>query len=200
MSAIKRFFGPSRSEIWNRLCTEIGAEYVKGGFWKGDLVRATANDWTVILDTYFCHASKQTYTRLRAPFTNRDQFEFQIYRRGFFSDLAKRLGMQDIEVGHPDFDRDFIVKGSNESKLRQLFENARIREFVSAQPRIDFKIETGEPRPGSIESEAELKFTSVGVIKDVDRLKQLFDLFAETLDQLNRMGTASPPPTEGART
>ena len=145
-------------------------------------------------------SEKERVGKIAAAFPHRDQFEFQIYRRGFFSDLAKRLGMQDIEVGHPDFDRNFIVKGSNESKLRQLFENARIREFVSAQPRIDFKIETGEPRPGSIESEAELKFTSVGVIKDVDRLKQLFDLFAETLDQLNRMGTASPPPTEGART
>ncbi|MEI6196031.1 MAG: hypothetical protein WCS42_17055, partial [Verrucomicrobiota bacterium] len=29
-----------------------------------------------------------------------------------------------------------------------------------------------------------------GVIKDVERLKQLFNLFAETLDELCRMGAA----------
>ena len=36
----------------------------------------------------------------------------------------------------------------------------------------------------------ELHFQVTGVIKDVDRLKQLFALFAETLDELCRMGSA----------
>ena len=36
----------------------------------------------------------------------------------------------------------------------------------------------------------ELQFTCHGVIKDVQRLKLLFTLFAETLEQLCRMGTA----------
>jgi hypothetical protein len=35
----------------------------------------------------------------------------------------------------------------------------------------------------------ELHFQVVGVIKDVDRLKSLFDLFAAVLDQLCRMGS-----------
>lgn len=36
----------------------------------------------------------------------------------------------------------------------------------------------------------ELYFEVVGVIKDVERLKELFDLFSETLDELCRMGSA----------
>ena len=36
----------------------------------------------------------------------------------------------------------------------------------------------------------ELHFTVVGIIKDIDRLKLLYELFAETLDQLCRMGAA----------
>ena len=36
----------------------------------------------------------------------------------------------------------------------------------------------------------ELHFKTVGVIKDVERLKLLYELFAETLDQLCRMGAA----------
>jgi hypothetical protein len=35
-----------------------------------------------------------------------------------------------------------------------------------------------------------LQFQVTGVIKDVERLRQLFDLFAETLDQLCRIGSA----------
>lgn len=33
-------------------------------------------------------------------------------------------------------------------------------------------------------------FLVTGVIKDVERLKRLFELFAETLDELCRMGSA----------
>jgi hypothetical protein len=40
----------------------------------------------------------------------------------------------------------------------------------------------------------ELHLTVVGVIKDIERLKLLFDLFAETLDQLTRMGAADARP------
>jgi hypothetical protein len=36
----------------------------------------------------------------------------------------------------------------------------------------------------------EMYFQVTGVIKDVERLKQLFYLFAETLDELCRMGSA----------
>jgi hypothetical protein len=36
----------------------------------------------------------------------------------------------------------------------------------------------------------ELQFTVIGVIKDVERLKLLFELFSETLDQLCRIGSA----------
>jgi hypothetical protein len=36
----------------------------------------------------------------------------------------------------------------------------------------------------------ELHFQVVGVIKDVDRLKSLFDLFAAVLDQLCKIGSA----------
>lgn len=33
-------------------------------------------------------------------------------------DIAKRLGLRDIEVGDPDFDRDFVIQGNDEEKLR----------------------------------------------------------------------------------
>jgi hypothetical protein len=43
----------------------------------------------------------------------------------------------------------------------------------------------GQGFPSNVD---ELYFQVTGVIKDVGRLKQLFDLFAETLDELCRMG------------
>ena len=99
----------------------------KGGA-KGDKVQVTHDEWTITLDTFAVSTGKTTvvYTRLRAPYINPDHFRFTIYRRGFFSDIAKWIGMQDIEVGHEDFDRDFIIKGTEEGKLRALFDFAQL--------------------------------------------------------------------------
>jgi hypothetical protein len=112
MGVLRSIFGPSREEIWRALSDQIGARYVEGGFWKGDKVQATHGPWTVTLDTYTVSTGKVTivYTRMRAPYVNPDGFRFTVYRRGMFSDIATRLGMQDVEVGHEAFDRDFVIK------------------------------------------------------------------------------------------
>ena len=194
MNTLRKLFGPSKEEIWRQLSSETGADYVQGGFWKRDKVQATHDEWTITLDTYAVSTGKTTmvFTRLRAPYVNPDHFRFTIYRRGLFSDIAKWLGMQDISVGHENFDRDFIIKGTEEGKLRALFDNPRLRELIAAQPQIHLTVKDDEGWLGTAfpADTDELCFHVQGIIKDVKRLKLLFELFAETLDQLCRIGSA----------
>ena len=191
---MRRWFGPSKKEIWRQLSAEINARFIEGGVWKADKVEATHDEWVVTLDTYAVSTGKAViiFTRMRAPYVNSDGFRFNIYRRGFFSAAGKMLGMQDVEVGFPEFDDDFIIKGSDESKLRQLFANARLRELVAAQKDIHFSVKDDEGwfGPKFPEGTDELAFVVAGVIKDVERLKQLYELFSTTLDELCRMGSA----------
>jgi hypothetical protein len=196
MSFWKKLFGPSLDEVWGQLCREIGAEFVDAGFWHGGRkVQAHVKDWTMTLDTFTVSTGKSstTYTRIRTPFVDEGGFRFTVSRSGFFSELGKRwFGMQDIEVGHAEFDRHFIIQGTDEARVRALFANARIRELIQAQPQISFGIKDtegwfGAKFPDGVD---ELYFVVVGVIKDVARLKTLFDLFAETLKQLAQMDTA----------
>ncbi|MEW6156997.1 MAG: DUF3137 domain-containing protein [Verrucomicrobiota bacterium] len=194
MTTLRKWFGPSKREIWQQLCQQTGGTFVQGGFWKGDKVQATHGDWTITLDTFAVSTGKVTivYTRMRAPFVNPDGFRFTIYRRGFFSGIAKFLGMQDISVGDADFDRDFIIKGTHENRVRSLFESSRLRELIGAQPQIHLTVKDDEGffGPDFPPGTDELCFHVVGVIKDIERLKQLFEMFAETLDQLCRIGSA----------
>lgn len=194
MGAFRRFFGPSRKEIWTQLSGEIGARYLEGGFWKGDKVEATHGEWKVTLDTYAVSTGKTTvvYTRMRAPYVNPAGFRFKVYRRGVFSDIGKWFGMQDIEVSHEPFDRDFIIKATDEEKARELFSNPKIRELVAAQRTIHFEVKDDEGwfGPSFPDGVDELSFVVVGVIKDVERLKLLYELFAETLEHLCRIGAA----------
>jgi len=196
MAFLGGVFGPSREEVWKQLCAEIGADFVEGGFWKGDKVQAHVKSWTITLDTYVVSTghSHVTYTRLRAPFVSRDGLRFRIYRKGLFSGLGKALGMQDIEVGHSlHFDDDFIIQGNDESKIRALFGNPEIRRLIEEQPqiRLELKEDEGFFRAHFPDGVDELYFQVVGVIKDVERLKKLFDLFAEVLEELHRKGSAT---------
>jgi len=109
-----------------------------------------------------------------------------------FSNIAKFLGMQDVEVGDDEFDRDFIIKGTDEAKLRRLFFSARLRELIRLQPDIELAVHDDEGwfGPKFPERVDVLTFQVVGVIKDAERIKVLYDLFAETLDALCRLGSA----------
>jgi hypothetical protein len=194
MGMFKELFGPSKDEVWRRLSEEVSADFVEGGFWRGSKVRATVREWTVTLDTYAVSTGKTyiTFTRMRAPYVNKDGFRFKIYRKGFFSEVGKRLGMQDVEVGHPEFDREFIIKGSDENKLRDLFADPTIRRLIEAQPAISLEVKDDEGWFGSRFPEGvdELHFQVVGVVKEIERLKSLYELFAKVLNHLCHIGSA----------
>ena len=191
---MKNWFGPSRKEVWRQLSEQVGASYVDGGFWKGDKVKVTHGEWTLTLDTFAVSTGKVTivYTRMRAPYVNPDGFRFTIYRRGMFTGIAKWLGMQDLEIGDERFDHDFVIKSNDEAKVREMMTAPRLRELLEAQKEVHLTVKDDEGwfGPRFDENADELHFTVVGVIKDIERLKLLYELFAETLDQLCRIGSA----------
>jgi len=181
MGLLRKIFGPSRDEIWSRLSHELSGRFVDGGWLGKTKVEVEHEQWCITLDTFTVSSGKNstTYTRLRAPYVNKDGFRFTIYRKSIFSGLGKMFGMQDIEVGHQPFDADFIIKSNNEEKLRLLFSNQGIRQLVRVQPRIHLTVKDDEGWFGSRFPDGvdELYFQTVGVIKDLGLLKDLFFCF-----------------------
>ena len=192
MSAFRTWFGPGRRDIWQQLSAEIGGTHREG--WRGGKVQASHGEWTVTLDTYTVPAGKTyiTYTRMRAPYVNPDGFRFSISRRSIFTGLATFLGMQDIAIGDPQFDEAFVIKGTDEGRVRTLFSSSRLRELVDAQRNIHLSVKDDEGWFGATFPDGvdELYFVVPGEILDVPRLKLLYELFAETLDRLCEIGSA----------
>jgi hypothetical protein len=187
------WFGPSNDGVWRQFSQEIGAEFIKGGLWKGSKVQAHVGPWTITLDLGFSQDENETRTtRIRATYVNADGFRFSIYRKSVLSNLGKLLGMQDIAVGDPEFDQAFIIKGNDEDRVRALFADPKIRLMIQNQPmfRLEVKDSGGWFGPKFPENVDELHFEVLGVIKDVERLKTLFQLFAAVLDQLCKIGSA----------
>ena len=192
----EELFGPPKEEAWKQLCAEMRADFIDGGFWKGDKVELRVADaWTVTLDVFsVLHGKRrQKYTRLRVPFVSLDDLRFLIYRKGLFAGLGKMLGVQDIEVGEPVFDEAFVIQGNNEAKVRALFANPEIQSLLEDQPEVRFELRDNQGRfwetlPESVDV---LQFQVKGVLKDVNQLKGLFYLFIEVLQELYLQGTVS---------
>jgi hypothetical protein len=89
-------------------------------------------------------------------------------------------------VGDAFFDDEFIIQGEPEHLVSRLLLNGNIRQLIQNQKDIHFQIKDDEGlfRKNFPEGVDELSFEVVGVIKDKERLKNLFDLFSSVLDEL----------------
>ena len=194
MGILKEIFGPSKDEIWSQISRDIGGEFIDGGFWKKDVLVYQHGEWTILLDTYTVSNGKSstTYTRMRAPFVNKDGTYFKVYREGFFSAIGKFFGMQDIEIGDAYFDDQFIIKGNNPGTLKELFADQRIKDLIHLQPRIEFEIKNDDGWFSTHFPEGvdQLYFSCVGIMKKTERLKALFELFSATLERLVEIDSA----------
>lgn len=190
MSLWQQLFGESQREAWGRLAIELGATFEPGGFLGTTTVRARLGGYDLVLDSYTVSTGKssQVYTRLRAPFVNPRGLRFRIHRASMFTGLAKALGKQDIDIGVPDFDRDFVIQGNDEERVRGLLSDPALRALFAAQPRVMVQIVDNDGIFGtSCGDDVDiLEFVEGGLIKDVARLRGLFAIFPALLRALNQ--------------
>ncbi len=128
------------------------------------------------------------------PFREPGQLTSGSTARAFSAGWARRSACRSIDAGHSaKFDDEFIVQGNSQRKVRVLLANPEVRRLIEAQPQIRLEIRDDEGffKTRFPEGVDELHFLALGTIKDVDRLKMMFDLFAAVLEELNRVGSAT---------
>ena len=135
MGFLRQLFRPSREEIWRQLCSEIGAQYVEGGFWKGDKVQAHCGQWSITLDTYSQSNGKTstTYTRMRAPYVNKDGFQFHDLSERSFQRAWQVAGNAACGRGLPGLRRRLYHQGQRRSQTAGLFADPKIRQLIEMQ-------------------------------------------------------------------
>lgn len=184
----------SDDEIWFELSQEIDADFRRPGFFSSAKVILSYRRWKITLDT--CEDSSidgpsYPYTRISALYDRVGDFSFKVHRRDIFSRIGRiwdklAWDMQEIETGDPFFDEKLVVRGSPEVMVRELFDNDAIREHIGKEPSIYFKTK----KAGWFTPMAKLYLEAGAVITDKESLKNLFELFTLTLDELSRMGFA----------
>ncbi|MEZ6190515.1 MAG: hypothetical protein R3C45_04405 [Phycisphaerales bacterium] len=194
MASLLERFADHENALWKKLSDELGGTLtdLKGS--RHDKVVAKVGQWVVTLDMHSepgYHAEHLT-TRLRAPFVNPDGLRFMVRHQGIFDHLGKLVGMQDIKVDHEPFDKMFLIQGSDPAKIKSLFADERLRGLVKTEPNIHIQVRDAgnyfeDYFPDNVD---ELVLEVCDEVKDLDRLKRLFDLFARTLDDLCKIGSA----------
>jgi hypothetical protein len=214
MGLAEFFNAPDRGDVWSEVAKEIGAEYqersmdyiLHGG--DGRVVLLRVERWTIWLEEYAFtdrYGNKSSeFVRMRLPYDNKDGFRFSISRKlrpaglgGVLHTIATFLGAQDVEIGDPVFDDEFVIKGNDEAKVRGLLASARLRELLQSQPYVSLQIRQSErtPRAGLLFDDRKAS-NELYLIPRWDQttsvalLKSLFDLFTEMLKQLRAIGAA----------
>ena len=191
MGLWRNLFGPGQNEVWSGIAKEIDADYTPSGWARKGRIDLHRDNFIITLDTYTMSSaeSSATYTRMRSPFKNPNKLVMNIYRENIFSWVGKLLGMSDIAIGDAFFDKEFIVQGSPEPKIKTFLQDAKLKLLIKAQPSVWFKIRKdngwfSKQYPDGID---ELYFQCSGVVKDEARLKQLFELFTFSVDKLSEI-------------
>ncbi len=160
------------------------------------VVPLTDNSTSLI---YTMHPAKQGghhCTTVETSYTGIGDFKFAIHPEKWTDGFGKLLGMQDIVVGHPEFDKAFIIKGSDEQRIKQLFQDSAVRQFLMDEPTMQFwaHCENADSAPTSRALRGEQNRLSMrvqGAVDDFERLKAFYNLKRRVLQALVKIGAAS---------
>ncbi|MCP4726036.1 MAG: hypothetical protein GY863_13420 [bacterium] len=195
MGLFKRRFGNNKVNEWEEYARLTRAVFIPGTLTKSAKVITKHKTWEITLDKYTVSSqySHQVFTRLTSYYRTTDNFTFKIFRYTPFHKLGKFFGMQDIEVGQPDIDNEFVIQGSDKSKLMVLFSDYDLREEVQLHSSINIRAKKGRgffkrKIPEGIFS---IVYQESGLIKDQEELSGLHKLMMLFLDQLYKIGSAT---------
>lgn len=185
-------FGKSRKEVWQDIAQGIKGEFHEGGMLKTGHVTYHYKKWTVYLDDYHVQAGNVPiiYTRVRVPFINTNDLEMNVHKMSIFSNLAKKLGGQDILIGDAAFDEEWILKGNNEELVKNLLKRGTIRQLIMDEEklRVEIKKVEGKENKQYRSTESQLTFLVQDQIKDEDRIRALMRLVQYILDAFVALG------------
>ena len=189
-----------QEEVWRRFAIEVGGEFHRHGGSTHKVVGRTG-PWMVTLDTvprYTHGMGASEHTRLRAPYTSMNSFQFTIENENIASLSQRLVGRRDIEIGDEEVDRSFVIKGNDELRVRELLSESSIRELLvrhskALRPIILCNRRADDKQgPLTAGTPSELYLRIWHVVADVDQLMTLFRLAEHLLNRLQSIGVAVP--------
>jgi len=160
------------------------------------IVPVSETSWNLIYTMHPAKQGGQEHTTVESAYSPSDDFKFAIHPEKWTDGFSKLLGMQDIVIGHDEFDKQFIIKGSDEQRVKDLFQDAALRRLLLDEPTMQLwaHCDHSESAPTSkaLRGAGRSAIMRVkGAVDDFERLKAFYNLKHRLLKALQRIGAAA---------
>lgn len=125
-------FDAVRDAIWAQVAAALGGAPPTGF----ESIRAETEGWVVVVEVHheLAYRNERLYTRIRAPFRDPAPFRFLIHHRSWVTDVARLLGMDELQVGDPPFDHEFVVRTTEAARTRRILADPAVRAALDGVP------------------------------------------------------------------
>jgi hypothetical protein len=89
------------------------------------------------------------FTSLKADIPGNDPFRFALHEEGFIDKVGKFFGMEDIEIGYEEFDKNIIVKSNDKDKVRAVFADPKVRQVFQTLSDFTIQLSKGDDEDSS---------------------------------------------------
>lgn len=213
-----------RQASWREVAQALGGSCIEKTWTAQVLI--PIQTWTVTLDTFSSNSKSDTphntiHTRLRLPFTGRQDFGFILMRRNAMSRMLietiqspigrlatvgnrkaqhhlQLLNGPDVRLGDQRFDGAFVLKSEQEEQARQLFEQVKSRLGALGDFQL-FLVPYPRVTVAMGTKTMVLHYQEKGVVTDVAHIREVCQALEQIVQELHRAGVASnqkpPVPT-----
>lgn len=174
MEALHKFTGETEDAIWQQIAEDLARqeellEYAAQIEFNG---REVYFDIDIDLGGGF--ESGFETTTFAAPLINPVSLRFQLHPQDWINELGKLLGLEDVELGYPEFDKAFIIKTNEKEKLKKLFADETLRETLKKYD--NFRLQLAHDTDSST-SPLILSFSIDQAITDPLQLREIYHFF-----------------------
>jgi hypothetical protein len=173
--------GTSEAEIWKTISEQLNTKEDKPYY----TAQFETNKHTITIHVDLKHDTELEdgpITSFTAPLPDKTTFRFRIAKQNLKHSIGKLFGMQDLIVGHDEFDKKFLIQTNDETKLKELLSDAAISDALLKQPIIHFEIK--EHKIGA-NRETVLDLEIEGGIINPAELEDIYQPFKTILNYLD---------------
>ena len=203
--------------IWALFAEEVGGVYTESPLSSPSVMHIAVPGTVVfaiegrevLLDTIVMpgsnNTSHRTTTRFRALVHNSAGFRFKIYREldtAFGGALKFMRLLKDVEIGHPEFDKQFIMRGTDEDKVKRFFSDPDYQALLELLPShavLHILDDDTNIFKRKLPKEVDILTLSLhGGSYDIEALRAMKNLFEGTLRRLAGLQEIGPYQPEGS--
>ncbi|HKJ92437.1 MAG TPA: hypothetical protein VJ957_04670 [Longimicrobiales bacterium] len=187
---------PETAAVWAAFADRNGGAVDRDSKDRVKAIHFEHAGWPIVVDRYTVSTGQAhvTYTRARAGYRAQTPFRCKVWKQGLLSRIGKKLGMQDLVVGHPVLDRDFVIQSDSPGVARSLLAGSRVGELLLRDTKLQYGVGKRKRQKAHPDDapDAEVVVRIAEVVKDGGRLDIMLALCRESLDALLRSGAALP--------